>query len=859
MLSFLVLATTSGGALSPDATARLTSVPTSALTHQPETRTVWLSREQHVGFAGWQTRAELVGGSHWHAGDHGLTAITGGPWPVGGRFGSDTSWASQLTARLLGTEPAAVVRELAGVYALIHLGADGRGWVSTDVAGAGPVHVAEHDGLLAVSNRAELALDAVRGRRTHHRDAAVAGTLTRLGTTVAGRDPYRDATVLGADQLVRIDPVGGARIEATTPAWADTGPHPSDDATLDALAAQLRSTVAALAELPAPRRAIELAPATDARVVLAAAVAAGVVDRFELLVRGHDGDPDVEAARALARAAGGRPTVVAPVTDELASLDRSLREQVGISGAAVTADPTGGPPLAEDGLLLTSAAAAVLRPHADLWGPSADPAGDDPTGMLTADARQALGRWLDGYRSARLASVPDAGIADAFHLEHRLPRHAATRADLAAPAVTVDPTCTAELLRLGRAAGGRAELQQRLVERLSPELAAIELGELGPARPAWRTLYPLLEGELLGRPGSPLDASLERDAVRELLRGDEPTPALRDAVWAATTAAVWLSHGEAPRVVPRRIPEVRVVPRRPDSPPVILTGITSRSFIELAQLKIPLDRTERDPLLAVRVDREVAELTDRLLVAVDASLGDVPADLDERLASAETARFADPAVQLLARRGGILADPRLGLTLPFWHAHVATPQVVLVAERPTDLLGRLERPLPAEQVLVAWLDVVSATLTTTDGVRCVDPDDIAERPLGPEAASSAAYPGTDRAAFEELLSVTSVIDSLIRELEVEAVRPVVRELRRARLAARRPLPPRGDTARFPLAALDALTELRQRTGELEAEVAARAAERDEARRRLEELRARRSVRWALAAARALGRAPRDEP
>jgi hypothetical protein len=858
VLTFLVLATTSGGPLGPDATARLSAVPMDVLTHEPETRTVWLAEQQHLGFAGWQTRSDVVGGSHWHVGDHGVTAVSGAPWPRSGRFGGDTSWASQLTARLTGTEPAEAVRHLAGTFGLVRLEADGRGWITADVTGAGPVYVAEHAGLLAVSNRAELARDAVTGATSHPRDPRSVAALPWLGSVVGRASTLVDVTPLQAAATVTIDPASGARVCVGTPVW-HVPAAPGD--LVSRVATEVKDSVAALADLPAPRRVIDLTRPRDGRLILAAAAAAEVVDRFELVARGEDGDAHVRAARTLAGVVGRDLVVVPPVAaDDLATVDRTLREQVGATGAIVPADLAGGPPIREEALLVSSVAAASLRPHAagDAGTTIEDRLDVDPGAILTVEARRELDAWLRAHAEHhRAAGIADADMADLVHLGERLPREGAAESMLCAPATVIDPLRTAAVASLALTEAKRRrrdELQELVVAALTPGLLAVAV-DVAPPAPPWRGVYPLLEGELLGRPGGPLDAVLERDVVRAVLRGGEPAPEVQRALWAATTAAVWLSHGEAPSIVARRVPDVRVAPRRPEAAPVIITGITSRSFIDLARLKVPLERTERDPLLAVRVDREVAELTDRLLVTVDASLGDIPADLDERMGSAETARFADAAVQLLARRGNVLADPRLGLTLPFWRAHVATPQVVLVAERPTDLLGRLERPLPAERVLTAWLDVVTATLTTTDGVRCVDPDDIADGPIGPEGDASAVHPGADREAFDELLSVTSVIDSLIRELEVEAVRPIVREIRRARLAARRATPRRVDGARFPLAALDALTELRQRVGELESEVAAIGADRDAVRDRLGEVTARRSVRWAVGAARLLGRPP----
>ena len=231
----------------------------------------------------------------------------------------------------------------------------------------------------------------------------------------------------------------------------------------------------------------------------------------------------------------------------------------------------------------------------------------------------------------------------------------------------------------------------------------------------------------------------------------------------------------------------------PDVVPTLVTGVTSRSLLDLADLAIPLDATEDDALLGVRIDREVRDLVHRLLLAVGATPGELPEDLDSRLSGPDTAHLVAPARALLARRGGTLADPRM-----------------------------------------------TAAAASGADVRIVDPGDLAPVDI-PEATGWEGLAGDGEDA-PDLVRVARTVDSLVREVELDAARPLLRTIRQARATdASRPRH-EDEAATAPLQVVDELweraveadrdlTEQRATVEALEGRLAETEAERDELRAR----------------------------
>jgi hypothetical protein len=778
MLTFLLLASADGAPLSASAVARLSDLPLGLLAHEPETATAWLSDDDRVGVAAWQTRPGVHGGSHWHVGAHGVTLAAGSLRPLDGAWAAPTGWAFELTDRLASDRATDVLARLTGTGAVVRVHPDGTGVVATPPTGAGGVHVAHGDGVVAVSNRAAVAA-AGAGLAVRVPDD-VAGLLLH-GTLLGVTGDLAGTELLGPASRLELRGAEAPKVVTRPPAWHDDVPVDLGGlvgAAVDAIAAVVESAAAS----PSTGRFVELHAHPSARVLAAAVAATGTTDRFRYRVVGDERDH--RAARQLADALGVHlETDAGEVPRSVEGLDAWVRSRIGRVGPGVSARLLQRR-IPADGQLVLASNGALLRPR------DPDNTHDLLTPTAAAEARAALGPWRD---AAVAAGHPVAAMPALFELEHRSPRRAAAEATVAGAAVLLDPLHTDAVARLVvHAAREGVEPGSRLVERLSPELAGVPSApdpDPDDARRRWRALAPLAETHVLGHGREVLGPHLDLDGVADALRSPLPPDTGTEVLlWGALTLSVAHAGTSAPWRVARRALHVSSEVVAPERRPVLVTGVTSGSVLELAELRLSLDDTAPDALLGVEVDVRAAELVSRLLLACDAAPGALPPDLAERMAGEATAPFAEAARALLERRGGVLSDPRLGLTIPFWRAHVAEPRVVLVAERPTDLAARTDSRLPAVVLLGWWTEVVAACLTTSDDVRILDPGDLDDR-TGPEGAAwRAPDPATD-----DVLQLARQVDSLVREVEADAVRPLLATVLRARAAAPAdtPVPPVG--------------------------------------------------------------------
>ena len=97
MHSFAVVATRPGRQLPPDLLKLLDHPDLPDLPFVADEHLHWTDDSGRIHFAGWQAYTDVLQlGSHWHTDDRGLVAFSGHPWPRGGAWRRDSTWASQL-------------------------------------------------------------------------------------------------------------------------------------------------------------------------------------------------------------------------------------------------------------------------------------------------------------------------------------------------------------------------------------------------------------------------------------------------------------------------------------------------------------------------------------------------------------------------------------------------------------------------------------------------------------------------------------------------------------------------------------------------------------------------------------------
>lgn len=833
MLSFLLLVSSTGRPLAPDAAARCARLPLRNLTFVPTASTTWRSDDGRVLLAAWADDAE-----RWHVGEHGITLATRTPLRLQGTFEAPSGIAFELTKLLAEPEDAAPLHKLFGATTIARLRPDGTGIVGAPPTGGGSVHVADGDGLVAVSDRAGVAATGVGGsRRRDDLGQLVRGALLGEASSYAGVDRLRPGT-----HLVLHGSAGVKVVEGDRP-WDRAG---DDD--LGRLTAAAVEQVTHLVEQAAARpgdRWLEVGRDPGSLVLAAAVAATGVTGRIRIrpvtpaaaeAARTLAGHLDLELESALALPGGGE--AVDARARAATSRVEALVAPTAVGGGLLGRPRDGG------GTLLAAVPGGALAPDA----------GATARRLLTSQAWAAVDASDRAWKAGRGHAVDDdAARAVLSELDQRAPARQRAAADLAGHSLLVDPTAAPAVghLAVAAAAAGQDPVAL-LVDALHPPLAGARVrGGEDPSildERGWRTLAPVLEAHVLGHGRRQLADVLDLDELAMVVRaGTRPDLDTARTLEGALALAVWAGGQDIHEpAAAARTPATGTV-EAPATVPTLVTGVTSRSLLELAGLAVPLDSTERDALLGVEVDRDVRDLVHRVLLAAGATPGHLPDQLDRRLSGPDTAHLADQARTLLARRGGTIADPRLALTLPFWRAHVAAPRVVLVAERPPDLAARTSAGLPLRDLLGWWIDAMTSSGASGADVRVVDPGDLAPS----DEAEATGWDGLERDGDDapDLVRVARTVDSLVREVELEAARPLLRTIRRARAAEVAP-PTRTEVAPA-TAPLHVVDELWERAVEADRRIAEAASRADEADARaaelageLEELRGRRGLRAA---------------
>ena len=296
MHSFAVVATRPGRQLPPDLLKLLDHPDLPDLPFVADEHLHWTDDSGRIHFAGWQAYTDVLQlGSHWHTDDRGLVAFSGHPWPRGGAWRRDSTWASQLR-QMWGSAPITSGGErLGGIYSALSINRDGVGAVMTDPLSLAVLYRAENDDVTVISNNARLAATmAAAGGPAPERDPMAAAWLVHFSYMVGPATTFVGTTVIPAGSFVEVGPRFGCRISVRTGApWS--APDRADlsfDEWVDLIHEDYRDGVRSVAELPASELLADITGGVDSRMILALMVEQGSQDRFTFRTIGAEHTPD---------------------------------------------------------------------------------------------------------------------------------------------------------------------------------------------------------------------------------------------------------------------------------------------------------------------------------------------------------------------------------------------------------------------------------------------------------------------------------------------------------------------------------------------------------------------------------------
>jgi hypothetical protein len=338
---------------------------------------------------------------------------------------------------------------------------DGDVTVFADALGAYPVY--ERDGM--VSNNAEV--------------LRVAGGSSSMRPAVL-------ASLLGGGWPLSGDPVweGIDRIQPEPPPVTPGGGFDADCA-----ATTLVAAVRALADWPERPSTVPVTAGRDSRLVLAAALAAGI--DFDTTTGGEPGHPDVEIGKELARVAGVPWKPIEP--DPHGSVTNDWHRAAELlwltsSGTASLADAAGfpfGPRPGPLPLWHSGQGGEIARTY---YGDASERGALYATfvarrpgrrEILNRDGMRLVRKQLDAFLEEQIAAgIEEGDLSDMFYLHRRMgtwagPTHGAVEYVRDSTSPLWSRRLLPQLLGLPRRARAREEFHRQVLERLAPQLLEV--------------------------------------------------------------------------------------------------------------------------------------------------------------------------------------------------------------------------------------------------------------------------------------------------------------------------------------------------------------------------------------------------
>jgi hypothetical protein len=264
-------------------------------------RAVWFNHDRSIAVMIWSSGFDpFAAGPAWHVTEGSFTAFTGHVWPRGRGWDWTTAWAPQLGKFCERPEFPGDVDRLSGTFTAVHIRSGGRGCVFADPFSIGNVYLAERPDCAVFSSRAAIAawLAAPEGH-SPRRDSVGIGWMGFAGVILDEVTGFEGVRLLRQCARVELDESGDHVIRsAVHPAnWHSQQLRPEEAARL--ARQDLEAEVAAISGMAVAPILADLTGGKDSRMMLAAALSAGVADRYRFSTAGSPGLPDVRIADQL--------------------------------------------------------------------------------------------------------------------------------------------------------------------------------------------------------------------------------------------------------------------------------------------------------------------------------------------------------------------------------------------------------------------------------------------------------------------------------------------------------------------------------------------------------------------------------
>lgn len=360
--AFLLLVAKPGRRLGERELSLSTQPAPPGLHFEPDQQDSWADQSSRVALGFWRNSHDSRTSGAWSVDERGASATTGPvrvagrPWAAGGR------WAADCAASVDVAQPGR--HRLRGVFTLVRADRDGGGFVVGDPLALSFTYHGETNDFVVVSSRAALAASALSAGGAPRRDPLGVCGLAHSSYRIGHRTGFDGVQTLPAGAHIVLRPSSGATlVSAPWPWMPDSGITDDPRAALDLILDEITEIVATSLTAPATSRVADLTGGKDSRLVLAAAVHAGVADQFTFRTHGAGDLGDVQVASQLAERMGLRHEAELRMTEPPPYAER-LARFVSVSGGVVNAWDLKSPGARPPGVRLSGANGECLRAHA---------------------------------------------------------------------------------------------------------------------------------------------------------------------------------------------------------------------------------------------------------------------------------------------------------------------------------------------------------------------------------------------------------------------------------------------------------------------------------------------------------------